>query len=467
MMNKKTLAVLMIAFVMVLVIASPSFAQEGAETETFDNPELPGWERSPEAIVAEGVLQINGGNYAVPPGDWGDFDLSVRVRFTGEGEAVIGYHFRDQGRYILHLRSQVIALAREETEPFTELAVVEREQSQVGEWLEIRIVLSGGQHTIYLNDEQIIQVTDEQPLVAGPIFLHAAGNVTAEFDDFSISGVQAEFVPPPEGCGPPEGEPPQGEPEGEMQGEPEAVEGGPVPQATPEGGATSGDGTRSLLEDFLTGQASNLELSTFGINLLLAVITSYILSRIYVHWGTSLTNRRRFAANFMLMTLTTTFIIMVVRSSVALSLGLVGALSIVRFRAAVKEPEELTYLFLAVGLGIGLGDNQRMITMLTLAIAIVVLGLIRLLRKTQADVNLHLTFAASNPANLELESITGVLQEHCSKLKLLRFDENESTLETSFLVEFRDLDDLNSARRALQAMSPDVEISFLDNKGVW
>ena len=51
----------------------------------------------------------------------------------------------------------------------------------------------------------------------------------------------------------------------------------------------------------------------------------------------------------------------------ALSLGLVGALSIVRFRTAIKEPEELAFLFFAIGLGIGLGDNQRLITLLALA----------------------------------------------------------------------------------------------------
>lgn len=459
-MNKKTLYALMVALLTTFIVVFPSFAQEGDETETFDNPELPGWELSPEAVVADGVLQINGGHFAMRFGDWGDLDLSVRVRFTGEGEAVIGYHFRDEGRYILHLRGQQIALAREETEPFADLAVVDLEENIAGEWLDVQVVLTDGQHTIYLNGEQIIQVTDQEPLAAGPIFLHAAGGLSAEFDDFSISGEQVEGGPPPEEGGPPEGEPLGGEPEGG----PVAVEGGPPPQATP---ATTGGSELSLLEEFLTGQASNLELSTFGINLLLAVVTSYILSRIYVHWGTSLTNRRRFAANFMLMTLTTTFIIMVVRSSVALSLGLVGALSIVRFRAAVKEPEELTYLFLAIGLGIGLGDNQRLITMLTLAVAIVVLGLTRLLRKPQADVNLHLTFAASNPGSLELKSINSVLEAHCSKFKLLRFDENDASLETSFLVEFRDLDDLNSVRRALQELSPGVEISFLDNKGVW
>jgi len=51
--------------------------------------------------------------------------------------------------------------------------------------------------------------------------------------------------------------------------------------------------------------------------------------------------------------MTTIFISTVVESSLALTLGLVGALSIVRFRTAVKEPEELSYMFLAITIGLG------------------------------------------------------------------------------------------------------------------
>ena len=46
-------------------------------------------------------------------------------------------------------------------------------------------------------------------------------------------------------------------------------------------------------------------------------------------------------------------IITVVKTSLALSLGLVGALSIVRFRSAIKDPEELLYLFFSIAIGIG------------------------------------------------------------------------------------------------------------------
>ncbi len=147
---------------------------------------------------------------------------------------------------------------------------------------------------------------------------------------------------------------------------------------------STGSEKLSLIEELISSQSNQLELSTFLINLLLAAICSFILGRVYIFWGTSLSNRRAFAANFMLLTITTTFIILVVRSSVALSLGLVGALSIVRFRAAVKEPEELAYLFFAISLGIGLGDNQRLITLLTLVVAIAIMGLLKDLSQHQS-----------------------------------------------------------------------------------
>ena len=56
--------------------------------------------------------------------------------------------------------------------------------------------------------------------------------------------------------------------------------------------------------------------------------------------------------------MTTLLVIAVVKSSLALSLGLVGALSIVRFRTPIKEPEELAYIFLAIALGLCLGADQ-------------------------------------------------------------------------------------------------------------
>jgi hypothetical protein len=167
-----------------------------------------------------------------------------------------------------------------------------------------------------------------------------------------------------------------------------------------------------------------------------------------------------------LITVTTTFIILVVRSSVALSLGLVGALSIVRFRSAIKEPEELAYLFFAIGIGIGLGDNQRLITIIALAAAILVLGIMRLFRGRQADFNLHLTIAGSGSGKADFDQVVDTLQENSAQMKLIRFDESEESQEISFLVEFRDMKQLKDAKSALQSLSAGLQISFLDNKGI-
>ena len=74
-----------------------------------------------------------------------------------------------------------------------------------------------------------------------------------------------------------------------------------------------------------------------------------------------------------MLAITTTVVITVVKFSLALSLGLVGALSIVRFRAAIKEPEELIYLFLIIGIGLASGSGQHYISFVLTVVSYVVI----------------------------------------------------------------------------------------------
>jgi hypothetical protein len=60
-----------------------------------------------------------------------------------------------------------------------------------------------------------------------------------------------------------------------------------------------------------------------------------------------------------------------------------------------------------------------------------------------------------------------VLAHHTDKLRLLRYDETLDALEVSFVVEFSHISNLNQARAALQELSPVLQVSFLDNKGIW
>ncbi len=220
-------------------------------------------------------------------------------------------------------------------------------------------------------------------------------------------------------------------------------------------------------QQFLATQSAQIPIASFILNLFIAAFLSFILSRVYIIYGESLSNRRMFARNFMLIAMTTMLVIAIVKSSLALSLGLVGALSIVRFRAAIKEPEELAYLFLAIGIGLGFGADQRLITVIAFFIIVSIICLKRFSHKFQDNQNLYLTISSKNPGKVELEGIVQILKKHCTGVNLKRFDETKDVLEASFIVEFSDFDNLSKVKLELQKLSDSSKVTFLDNKGIY
>ncbi len=79
-------------------------------------------------------------------------------------------------------------------------------------------------------------------------------------------------------------------------------------------------------QEYLTTQSSQVPVIGFSFNLLIAGALGFILSLLYVKYGDTLSNRKRFSGNFIMLVMITMIIISIVKSSLALSLGLVGAL---------------------------------------------------------------------------------------------------------------------------------------------
>ncbi len=453
-MKIKTLLRLTLAISFLFLIISPAisaFAQDGEIIESFDDESLPGWEHSEGVKVVDGVLLISPENFAVQFDDFPAISYQFDFKRSGPGIIIFRYAISEGKEYSLIIHDEAIhlELAQEGQPQF----LGESPWDPVSnEWRKLEVKINPTGQQISLDGRLIITTEEEEILHSGGLGFWVDGQSVVEFDN--LTRKTAAPVP---------GEPPE-DPRPEQQDATvsETTDLSPVDEGNP--GRLS---VNDLITELTSSQANPTQLSTFLINLGLAVVLSYILSRVYIHWGSSLSNRRRFAANFILLTITTTFIILVVRSSVALSLGLVGALSIVRFRSAIKEPEELAYLFFAIAIGIGLGDNQRLITVIALAAAILVLGIMRLFRGRQADFNLHVSVGSAGAAKVDFESIVDTLKDNCSQMKLIRFDESDQAQEASFLVEFRDMKQLKEAKSALRALSDKLEISFLDNKGIW
>lgn len=94
------------------------------------------------------------------------------------------------------------------------------------------------------------------------------------------------------------------------------------------------------------------------IGLLFALIIGLFIFMVYKKTFNGVMYSTGFAMTLVGLALVTTLVIMAVTSNVVLSLGMVGALSIVRFRAAIKEPMEIVYLFWSIAVGIVIGAGM-------------------------------------------------------------------------------------------------------------
>ena len=222
---------------------------------------------------------------------------------------------------------------------------------------------------------------------------------------------------------------------------------------------------QTLLELF-SAQSSQVSIRLFVINLLLAGLLAFVLGRVYARFGTSISNRDQFGRNFLLVTMTTMVIITIVKSSLALSLGLVGALSIIRFRAAIKEPEELSYLFLAISLGLGFGAEQGLITVVAFAVIVTVMILRQLVRRREEAPNLYLTVTCPAPGQTSLAQISQAIKAGGGTAALKRFDETPDLVEAAFQVQFGKPTDLDACTTRLKSLGKGVRVSFLDQNGV-
>ncbi len=212
-----------------------------------------------------------------------------------------------------------------------------------------------------------------------------------------------------------------------------------------------------LITDNLSGMGYGA-IVMFVYNLLVCAALSAFVAWLFVRFGNTLSNRRSFARNFILLSITTMMMIVFVKNSLALSLGLVGALSIIRFRTAIKEPEELSYLFLIIAIGLGCGAGYSTLAILALALVGLLVVLMRF-RNPKLDSNLYLTIYSKT---LGIEPILNTLNVHCVAVKLKRLDKNQQGTELSFSVVLGSDQTINQLQNDLMALDSTAKISYVD-----
>ncbi len=129
---------------------------------------------------------------------------------------------------------------------------------------------------------------------------------------------------------------------------------------------------KSILE---SGAFDGLSITNIIFGLVTAIVIGSVIYFTYQKFYTGVIYSRSFAITLVGMTLLTAVITLAISTNIVISLGMVGALSIVRFRTAVKDPLDLLYLFWAITSGIASGANMYLLVMIAAVVMVIIIML--------------------------------------------------------------------------------------------
>ena len=148
---------------------------------------------------------------------------------------------------------------------------------------------------------------------------------------------------------------------------------------------TSNPTTNNAMAAFFAEQFANLTPMKVFLALAFGLLVGMIIAFTYKRCYRGVLYSPNFSITLIMMTLITTPVVMCIGSNIALSMGMVGALSIVRFRTAVKDPLDTAYMFWALTMGILLGAEQFIIALVVVAAISVILFGLNLLKFTSPN----------------------------------------------------------------------------------
>ncbi|MFK0571738.1 DUF4956 domain-containing protein [Endozoicomonas sp.] len=216
---------------------------------------------------------------------------------------------------------------------------------------------------------------------------------------------------------------------------------------------------------------ASVGLAALILNLMIGYVLSSLIGIHFRKYSTAFGNRKDFSRLFPLLMLSVVLIITVVKSSLALALGLVGALSIVRFRTPIKEPEELMYLFLNIGIAIALGAGQTFAAMIACAVILILIAISkkRMARSFQEH-GLFLSISYTVEENTSRESILtdlkSILTDHVLRMDLSRLDFSNSKVDALFFINIHTAEELDSIIFEVNNKFHQAQISILEQNDI-
>ncbi len=225
------------------------------------------------------------------------------------------------------------------------------------------------------------------------------------------------------------------------------------------------------LKDFFLNSNVEVNITNYIYAIIIAAFLAFIVKKCYVYSSQSLSNKNYFSELFIPLSIITCLVITVIKFSLALSLGLVGALSIVRFRAAIKEPEELIYLFFIIGIGLATGANQFLVAIIsTLFICLILVFLSKIRRKKLANndqISTNVVQIEIKNNKTKVDKIIFDLKKYCSHVDLKSTNISYNNELYIFWIELKNTTSLNHLISSMKSISSkDVSVSFFSSNDI-
>jgi len=201
-----------------------------------------------------------------------------------------------------------------------------------------------------------------------------------------------------------------------------------------------------------------------GLYLILAALLGLYLRFLFRRFSVSASDSDGISRIFPLLAVITTAVIATVKSSLALSLGLVGALSIVRFRSAIKEPEELVYLFLCVAVGLALGAELPLLACVLMAVVSGLAAFMHLQVRRGRDHNLLLTITGDSDLGITdgQTNVLATVEEIAGDCTVQRFEVEDGRSQLRLMLRRTDPRRTTELISRLRRQLPDCELSYVN-----
>ena len=174
----------------------------------------------------------------------------------------------------------------------------------------------------------------------------------------------------------------------------------------------------------LSEMQTKMPIQTVFLILVIAFIVAMIIYLTYKNTYTGVMYNPRFNVSLVMITMITTIVMVVIGSNISVSLGMVGALSIIRFRTAVKDPRDTAFIFWGVVSGLACGTQNYTIV---LAGSIVICLVLFIFKKTISSNDKYLLIVKGNKLNIsEIEKVIEKYTKYYScKGKYIKNDDVE------------------------------------------